>query len=77
MEPRAAIGSYDKATGASRSPCWQGVFGMKADMPKCSKSTPKKVRVITGNVGGSFGMKAPVFPEYICVLHAARAPAGR
>jgi aerobic carbon-monoxide dehydrogenase large subunit len=29
--------------------------------------------VLTGQVGGSFGMKAAVFPEYICVLHAARA----
>jgi aerobic carbon-monoxide dehydrogenase large subunit len=28
---------------------------------------------LTGQVGGSFGMKAAVFPEYICVLHAARA----
>src|SRR6185437_8058499 len=32
-----------------------------------------KVRVLTGNVGGSFGMKAAVYPEYICILHAARA----
>ena len=31
------------------------------------------MRVLTGQVGGSFGMKAAVFPEYICVLHAARA----
>ncbi len=29
--------------------------------------------MLTGNVGGSFGMKAPVYPEYVCVLHAARA----
>ena len=32
-----------------------------------------KVRVLTGNVGGSFGMKAAVYPEYVCILHAARA----
>jgi carbon-monoxide dehydrogenase large subunit len=31
-----------------------------------------KVRVLTGNVGGSFGMKSFVYPEYICLLHAAR-----
>src|SRR5207237_1658704 len=31
-----------------------------------------KVQVITGNVGGSFGMKAQVYPEYICILHAAK-----
>ena len=33
----------------------------------------KQVRVVTGNVGGSFGMKAAPYPEYVCVLHAARA----
>jgi carbon-monoxide dehydrogenase large subunit len=31
----------------------------------------EKVRVLTGNVGGSFGMKASAYPEYICLLHAA------
>ncbi len=33
----------------------------------------EQVRVLTGNVGGSFGMKAGVYPEYIALLHAARA----
>ena len=34
MEPRAAIGDYDKARTASRCiPCCQGVFGMKASSP--------------------------------------------
>jgi carbon-monoxide dehydrogenase large subunit len=28
--------------------------------------------VVTGQVGGSFGMKASVYPEYICLLHGAR-----
>ena len=31
------------------------------------------VRVLTGDVGGFVGMKASVYPEYVCVLHAARA----
>src|SRR6202043_2822359 len=31
-----------------------------------------KVRVVSGNVGGSFGMKASAYPEYVCLLHAAR-----
>ena len=33
---------------------------------------PDKVRVLTGNVGGSFGMKAAAYPEYVCILHAAK-----
>jgi carbon-monoxide dehydrogenase large subunit len=31
------------------------------------------MRVLTGNVGGSFGMKAAAYPEYVCILHAAKA----
>jgi len=34
---------------------------------------PAQVRVVTGNIGGSFGMKAAVYAEYVCALHAARA----
>ena len=32
-----------------------------------------KVRLLTANVGGSFGMKNINYPEYICILHAAKA----
>jgi carbon-monoxide dehydrogenase large subunit len=32
----------------------------------------EKVRILTGNVGGSFGMKATPYPEYVCILHAAK-----
>ena len=31
-----------------------------------------KLRLITGDMGGSFGMKAAAYPEYIACLHAAR-----
>ena len=33
---------------------------------------PHQVRVLTGEVGGSFGMKSAVYPEYVPLLHAAR-----
>jgi carbon-monoxide dehydrogenase large subunit len=73
MEPRSAIGSYDPAkehyTLHSVS---QGVMGMKAGIVGAMKTTPDKVQIITGNVGGSFGMKAPVYPEYVCILHASK-----
>jgi CO/xanthine dehydrogenase Mo-binding subunit len=32
---------------------------------------------LTGKVGGSFGMKAAVYPEYVCILHARRRSAVR
>jgi carbon-monoxide dehydrogenase large subunit len=74
MEPRAAIGSYDKANDrwTLRVGC-QGVMGMRAQLAFVLGTTTDKVHVLTGNVGGSFGMKAAVYPEYVCALHAARA----
>lgn len=73
MEPRAAIGEYDKADGkwTLRSGS-QGVFGMKNMLRDILSAPADKVRVLTGNVGGSFGMKATVYPEYVCILHAAK-----
>ncbi len=74
MEPRAAIGSFDKSNERyTLHTVSQGVMGMKAGIVNVMKTTPDKVHIITGNVGGSFGMKAQVYPEYICILHAARA----
>jgi len=74
MEPRAAIGVYDAASGrfTLHAPS-QGVFGLRGHMADILKVEPKRLRMLTGHVGGSFGMKSAPFPEYVCVLHAARA----
>jgi carbon-monoxide dehydrogenase large subunit len=74
MEPRAAIGVYETASGrfTLHAPS-QGVFGLRGNVADILKVEPKQVRVLTGHVGGSFGMKSAAFPEYVCVLHAARA----
>ena len=73
IEPRAAVGVYERASGrfTLRVPS-QGVFGMKGSIAEILKVEPKQVRIVSGHVGGSFGMKAAPFPEYVCVLHAAR-----
>jgi carbon-monoxide dehydrogenase large subunit len=74
MEPRAALGEFDAATGKwTLYSTSQGVFGMKTSLMDILGAPADKVRVITGQVGGSFGMKAAVYPEYICILHGARA----
>ena len=72
MEPRAAIAAYDGQRFTFHVGS-QGVFGMRANISEAIGVPAKDVRVLTGQVGGSFGMKAAVFPEYICILHAARA----
>ena len=46
---------------------------MRAHLAEALGVEAKNVHVLTGQVGGSFGMKAAVFPEYICLLHAARS----
>lgn len=74
MEPRSAVGSFDAATeGYTLNVGCQGVFGMMNTLAKqVFNIEPEKMHVVTGNVGGSFGMKAGAYPEYICVLHAAK-----
>jgi len=73
MEPRSAIGEYDADTDRLilRLGC-QGVFGQRNSLSGIMGVPVEKLHVLTGNVGGSFGMKASAYPEYICLLHAAR-----
>jgi carbon-monoxide dehydrogenase large subunit len=75
MEPRAALASYDKASGryTIQVPT-QGVAGNRTNLAKNLLRVPNdKVHLLTANVGGSFGMKNINYPEYICILHAAKA----
>jgi carbon-monoxide dehydrogenase large subunit len=73
MEPRSAIGDFDAASGdyTLRVGC-QGAFAMRNGTAAILGIDKAKMRVLTGNVGGSFGMKASVYPEYICALVAAK-----
>ena len=73
IEPRSAIGEFDAKDGKwTLHSCSQGVFGLKNMMADILGAPAAKVRVLTGNVGGSFGMKAASYPEYVCILHGAR-----
>jgi carbon-monoxide dehydrogenase large subunit len=49
------------------------VWGQKTQLVEMLGVAPDKVRIRTYNVGGSFGMKGSIYPEYICLVHAARA----
>ena len=74
MEPRSAIGEYDPESGRYTLHLGsQGVFGMRAAIAKELLKVPvEQLRILTGHVGGSFGMKAGAYPEYLCLLHAAK-----
>ncbi|WP_441227962.1 xanthine dehydrogenase family protein molybdopterin-binding subunit [Tardiphaga sp. 20_F10_N6_6] len=73
MEPRCALATYEKSGGryVIQVPT-QGVAGNRNTLAKQLNVAPDKVRILTGNVGGSFGMKNISYPEYICLLHAAK-----
>lgn len=74
MEPRAALASFDTKTGryTIQVPT-QGVAGNRTTLAKLLGVSDDKVHLLTGNVGGSFGMKNVSYPEYIAILHAAKA----
>ena len=73
MEVRAAVGEYDEETGWTFTTGSQGVVGMKGNLAGLVlKCDPARLRVRTGDVGGGFGMKSFLYPEYGLVLHAAR-----
>ncbi|HEY5797711.1 MAG TPA: xanthine dehydrogenase family protein molybdopterin-binding subunit [Bosea sp. (in: a-proteobacteria)] len=73
IEPRTAVASFDgKAKRYTLHAPSQGAFGMRNNLAAAMGVKPAAMRLVTGHVGGSFGMKASVFPEYIALLHAAR-----
>ena len=73
MEPRSAIASYDETDGRyTLRVCSQGVHRMQNLLAAALGVERTRVRVLTYNVGGSFGLKGAPFPEYLPALHAAR-----
>jgi aerobic carbon-monoxide dehydrogenase large subunit len=75
MEPRAAMAEYDaRSRRFTLHVGCQGVFGLRRALAEdLLRIAPERLRVLTRNVGGSFGMKAAAYPEYVGTLHAARA----
>lgn len=74
LETRACLAEYDPATDRlTLTVGSQGVHSMQAILAERVLRIPKeKLRVKTHDVGGAFGMKIFVFPEYPVCLHAAR-----
>jgi carbon-monoxide dehydrogenase large subunit len=73
MEPRSAVARYDpdRRHWTLHVP-GQGVFGFRNYIAGVLGIERDRLRVMTDRVGGSFGMKQPTYPEYYCILRAAR-----
>jgi aerobic carbon-monoxide dehydrogenase large subunit len=73
MEPRGATARYDPATGDyTLRCCSQGVPAMRDQIAGIMGLEPAKLRVLTDDVGGAFGMKTSAYPEYPALLVAAK-----
>jgi carbon-monoxide dehydrogenase large subunit len=73
MEPRGATASYDAATDSyiMRS-CSQGAGAMREPILAIMNLPKERVRVLTEDVGGAFGIKTGPYPENIAIMVGAK-----
>ncbi len=71
LEPRGAVIDYRDGRWTVRTGC-QGAFALRAGLAGLVQAPVEQVRVLAEDIGGSFGMKASVFPEHLPLMHAAR-----
>jgi aerobic carbon-monoxide dehydrogenase large subunit len=73
MEPRGATASYDAAADVfTLRVCSQGTTAMRDPIAAIMQLPKEKVRILTDDVGGAFGLKTGPYPEYIAQMVAAR-----
>ncbi len=73
MEPRGCLAQYDTVDKRYTIRCTiQSAHGTKAALAgQIFKLPHNKFRVVCDNMGGGFGMKGGVYPEYAVALYAA------
>ncbi len=73
MEPRGCIGDYNPTDGRYTAyTTLQRVHPFRADLAPILKVPESKIRVVAGDIGGSFGMKSAVYNEVALVLLASK-----
>jgi carbon-monoxide dehydrogenase large subunit len=74
MEPRAALASYDPATERyTLRVGTQSAHQLRAMLTRILDLGEERIRVIVPEVGGGFGARNGVYPEFVLALFAARA----
>ncbi|TAJ32415.1 MAG: xanthine dehydrogenase family protein molybdopterin-binding subunit, partial [Reyranella sp.] len=74
LEPRSGIARYDAASDTlDLELTGQGVHGIRRQLAEfVFKVEPQRIRLHAPDVGGGFGMKNFLYPEWILLLWAAR-----
>jgi carbon-monoxide dehydrogenase large subunit len=73
MEPMACTAAYDAATGVFDvyMPT-QGTSGIRSELAYVTSLAPEKFRVHSQDVGGAFGVRNELYPEFLALLFAAQ-----
>ena len=74
LEPRGVVGEYDHGTGRYTLNCgFQRPYFFRKDIAAISLKIPEtQLRLVTGDIGGSYGLRGSVYPEMILMLWAAK-----
>jgi carbon-monoxide dehydrogenase large subunit len=73
MEPRAAVGHYEEASGRYALYAGSGgVVRQKNELAAILGVPAERVRVVSGDVGGNFGTRNAFYPEFALVAWASR-----
>jgi aerobic carbon-monoxide dehydrogenase large subunit len=73
MEPRGATARYDAGNDSYwLRVCSQSAGAMRDNVAAIMNIPKERLRVITEDVGGAFGLKTGAFPEYIALLVGAK-----
>jgi carbon-monoxide dehydrogenase large subunit len=74
LEPRGVTGEYDAGTGKYTLQCgFQRPWLFRNAIAQDTLQIPEsQLRLITGDIGGSYGLRGSIYPEIILMLWAAR-----
>ncbi len=73
MEPRGATASYDPATDSyTMRACSQSAGTLRDNVLGIMNLPKERLRIITEDVGGAFGLKTGAYPENIALLVGAK-----
>jgi carbon-monoxide dehydrogenase large subunit len=73
LEPRGALAEYDAPHDRlTLTVASQSAFVMHSHLCRTMGLAPERLRVISGDVGGAFGMRTAPYPEYPALLVAAQ-----
>ena len=74
LEPRGVTGEYDAGTGRYTLQCgFQRPWLFRNAIAETTFKIPEsQLRLITGDIGGSYGLRGSIYPEIILMLWAAK-----